>query len=72
MNAAETIRTALKGIMDEGEANACHIRKGYEASTGENGWHYTRFGGTATFIGGNLTEALEWIENLADERRHSF
>ena len=69
MDAKTRIRKALKQIMSEGEANACTIFRGYEASTGLSGWHYIRFGGTATFIGANLAEALEWIENLANERK---
>jgi len=52
------------------ERDAAGYFKGYEASTGMGGWHYIRFGGTATFIGDNLAEALEWIENLADERKY--
>jgi hypothetical protein len=69
VDAKTRIREALKQIMSEGEANACEVFKGYEASTNWSGWHYIRFGGTATFIGANLAEALKWIENLADERK---
>lgn len=70
MNAKETIRKALKNLMSDGEANACEIWKGYDMGTGMTGWHYKRFGQTATFIGSNLSDALEWIECLADERKH--
>lgn len=70
MNAKQTIQEALKTIMSDGEANACEIWKSFNNGTGLTGWHYRRFGQTATFIGSNLTEAIEWIEALADERKH--
>lgn len=71
MNAEQKIRKALNGIMSSGEANACRIWKGYDVGTGETGWHYQQFGRTATFIGDNVTEAVEWIEALAEERQYS-
>ena len=68
MNASEQIHQALKSIMSEGEANACRIWKGYDIGTGETGWHYQRFGQTATFIGDNLAEALATISDMTQER----
>ena len=67
--AKSKIREALKALMDDGEANACRVWKGYDMGTGLTGWHFTRFGQTATHIGRNLAEALEWIESEADQQR---
>lgn len=68
MNATQQIHEALKGIMPDNEANACNIWKGYDVGTGETGWHYQRFGQTATFIGANLDEALATIGDIAQEQ----
>jgi len=67
---ANKIRTALKSIMSEGEANACRISKGfeYDGSQQRNGWHFTRFNSTPTYLGKSVTEALETIEQIAEER----
>ena len=70
MIAESKIREALKALMDDGEANACRIWKGYDMGTGETGWHFAQFGQSATFIGDNLAEAIEWIESEADNRRN--
>ena len=70
MNAQERIRKALKSLMSDGEANACQVFKGYNMGTGKTGWHFARFGQSATFIGNNLVEALEWIEVEEDQRRN--
>ena len=68
MNASEQIHQALKSIMSDGEANACRIWKGYDMGTGESGWHYQRFGQTATFIGSNVAEALATIDDMTQEQ----
>lgn len=68
MNATERINQALKSIMPDSEANACRIWKGYDVGTGETGWHYQKFGQTATFVGANLNEALATIDDIAQER----
>ena len=70
MSAASRIRQALKGIMTEGEANACRISNGYEydGSQQRKGWHFTRFNSTPTFLGRNVSEALETIEQIKEER----
>lgn len=70
MSAKEKIRRALKAIMDDGEANACQVFRGYSMTTACTGWHFARFGQSATFIGDNVAEALEWIESEADNRRN--
>ena len=63
MKTQDQIRKALKSLMSDGEANACQIFRGYSMTTGETGWHFARFGQTATFIGNSLREALQWIED---------
>lgn len=68
MNAIEKIIEALKGIMSDGEANACRIWKGYDVGTGETGWHYQRFCQTAAFIGSNLAEALATLDDMTQEQ----
>ncbi len=70
MSAISKIRQGLKSIMTEGEANACRINKGYEydGSQQRNGWHFTKFNSTPTFLGRNVSEALETIEQIKDER----
>lgn len=71
MNAEQKIRKALTEIMSQGEANATRIWKGYDVGTGMSGWHYQQFGRNATFIGDNVTEAVEWIDALAEDRQYS-
>lgn len=68
MNATEKIIEALKGIMSDGEANACRVWKGYDVGTGETGWHYEKFGKTATFIGANVIEALATLDDMTQEQ----
>lgn len=68
MNAEQTIREALKGIMSEGEANACRIWKGYDVGTGLTGWHIAEFGHGANYYGKNLSDTLATIEDTATER----
>ena len=70
MSVASKIREALKSIMSEGDANACRIEKGYayDGSQERNGWHFTRFNSTPTFLGKNESEALETIEQIQEER----
>ena len=62
------VEQALRGIMSAGEANACRIWKGYDMGTGETGWHYQKFGQTATFIGASLSEALATLGDMAQEQ----
>ena len=68
MSYISTIRKALHRIMSPGEANACNIFKGYAMSTGESGYHYVPFNSTAVYLGKNLSQALETIDQIADER----
>lgn len=70
MTVASKIREALKGIMTEGEANACDIRKGshYNGRTYSNGWYYTPFGGRPITLGKNEAEAIETIEQIEEYR----
>lgn len=68
MKAQQQIKEALKKIMSEGEANACQVFKGYDVGTGLTGWHFIRFGSTATYLGDNLPDALETIDRIEEER----
>lgn len=67
MKAKEVIREALKKIMDEGEANACQIWKGY-GETNRNGWHIARFGKTPTYFGKSVEEVIDAIYDIYDGR----
>jgi hypothetical protein len=71
MTTISKIRKALKGIMSEGEANACRIEKAYlyDGSQQRNGWHFTRFGSTPTYLGNSANEAIETIEQIKEERK---
>ncbi len=70
MSAISKIRRALKSIMSDGEASACHIDNGYQydGSQQRKGWHFTKFNSTPTFLGHNVNEALETIEQIKEER----
>jgi len=70
MTGKEKIRKALSKIMDDGDANACAIRKGwdYNGANTEYGWFYTRFGENATYLGRNIPSALEEINLTAESR----
>lgn len=69
MSAKAEIKHALRNIMSEGEANACQVFKGYNASTLRTGWHYIRFGySQAVYIGKSLSEALDYIDTVSSER----
>ena len=68
MNAKETIRESLKKIMNDGDANACAIWKGYDNGTGRIGWHVVKFGETATYYGKSVEEVIEVIDDIYDSR----
>lgn len=69
MNAEQKIRQAMQKIMDEGDVNASQVRKGFSASTQENGWHYLPFNSSsAVYLGNSVAEALEAIDEIAAER----
>ena len=72
MNVTQKIKNALKSIMTEGEVNACTIEKShhYNGVTEQNGWHYTPFGECPITLGKNVTEALETIEQIREEREY--
>ena len=67
MNAAQKIRKAMLGIMEEGEVNASQVYKsnGYDGF----GWYFCKFGSTATYIGKSLTDTLQWLEEAAKIRQ---
>lgn len=68
----DQIREALKGLMSDGEANACVVFKGYDAGTGLYGWHYVPFGRGGIFLGDTIADALEAIGQIAEERAAQF
>ena len=68
----ETIRNLLKQFMSDGEANACRIWKGWDVGTQLSGWHYQRFGETATFMGSNISECEQFVDELLEARRQGL
>jgi len=70
MNARQRIQEALKGIMSEGEANACRIYKGsaYDGAVQRYGWYFERFNAQPTYLGNSLEDALAMIEQIGEAR----
>ena len=70
MNVQERIKEALNQIMDEGEANACRVYKcwDYDRAVQAYGWYYKLFNGQSMYLGKNVNEALETIEDIASSR----
>ena len=65
MNARQAVITELKRAYDEGRVNAMSIRKGYDASTGQNGWHWQDFGRSEVhFMGKSVSEVREYIDEV--------
>lgn len=68
MNAAQKIAKMFKSIYPDGEVNAAQIWKAYDVGTGQNGWHYRPFGETAQYVGRNLNEVQEYVEDIEASR----
>ena len=70
MNAKGKIQKTLRSIMSDGEANACHVYKGfdYDGVRQASGWFYRPFNGTPVYLGKNESEALDTIEAIASSR----
>ena len=71
MKAQDKIREALKTFfMDDGDANACQIYKGtdYDGAIQAYGWWYRPFNAQPVHLGKSISEALETIEAIADEK----
>lgn len=68
MTGAEKIRRALvrSGLCNKDQASATDIRKGYQVSTREYGWHVTPFGRTAIYYGATIGYALDRVVMLAE------
>jgi excisionase family DNA binding protein len=66
MTAKSRIQDALKTIMDEGDANACDVYRGYDydGSIEAMGWWYRPFNRQAVYLGKSLGEALSTIEDI--------
>ena len=73
MNAREQIETLLKIIYDPADVNAMQIWKGYDAGTGENGWHYKNFGRSdAQYLGKSVAEVREYIDEASATFRAQY
>ncbi len=73
MNAKQQIANLLKTIYDEGEVNAMQIWKGYDAATGQNGWHYKNFGRSdAQYMGKSVAEVKEFVAEAAATYRAQY
>lgn len=72
MSAKSVIREALGKVYGKPEATAMNIFKGYDVGTGRDGWHFVPFGRTATHLGKSQAEALEMIEQIAEEKREQI
>lgn len=63
--ATETVKALLKTIYEDADVNAMQIWKGYDVSTGRNGWHYKEFGRSeAHYLGKSVEEAREYVEDV--------
>jgi len=73
MKAREQIVTMLKTIYDAGDVNAMQIWKGYDAMTGQTGWHYKWFGRSdAQYIGKSVGEVREFVDEAAATFRAQY
>jgi hypothetical protein len=68
MNAGQKVVKMLKEVYEDGEVNAAQVRKGYDVGTGRSGWHYQPFGETAQYMGKNLAEVQEYVEDIEASR----
>jgi hypothetical protein len=71
MTAARKIQEALEQIMSGAEARACRVYKGYayDGAYAGNGWWFEPFGQNPRYLGANLAEALETINQIVAERQ---
>ena len=68
-SAEKQIRNAMLAFMDAGDVYAAQVFKGWALdATYAYGWHYIKFGRTATYMGDNLAEALQWCKDNAELR----
>lgn len=73
MNAKQQITDLLKTIYDEGEVNAMTIWKGYDAMTGQTGWHYKWFDRSdAQYMGKSVAEVREFVDEAAATFRAQY
>jgi hypothetical protein len=68
MNAAQKICELLKEVYEDGEVNAAQVWKGYDNGNGRAGWHYQPFGQNAQYMGKNLAEVQEYVEDVSASR----
>lgn len=73
MNAKQQVAELLKTIYDAGDVNAMTIWKGYDAMTGQTGWHYKSFGRSdAQYIGKSVAEVKEYVDEAAATFRAQY
>lgn len=71
MNAGQKVVKMLKEVYPEGDVNAAQIWKGYDVGTGRSGWHYRPFGETAQYVGRDLNEVQEYVEDIEASRQQA-
>lgn len=70
MNARQQVVSEMKRAYNEGRVNAMNIRKGYDVSTGENGWHWQDFGRSEVhYMGKSVAEVKEYIDEVINCRQ---
>jgi hypothetical protein len=73
MNAKQQVAELLKTIYDSGDVNAMTIWKGYDAMTGQTGWHYKNFGRSdAQYMGKSVAEVREFVNEAAATYREQY
>jgi hypothetical protein len=68
MNAGQKVVKMLKEVYEDGEVNAAQVWKGYDNGTGREGWHYQGFNENAQYLGKNLAEVQEYVEDVSASR----
>jgi len=65
-----TIKNMLKEVYEDGDVNAMTIFKGFAVDTGENGWHYKKFGRSDHhFMGKSIAEARKYVDQVKEYRQ---
>ena len=65
-----TIKNMRKEVYEDGDVNAMTIFKGFAVDTGENGWHYKKFGRSDHhFMGKSIAEARKYVDQVKEYRQ---
>lgn len=71
--AKQQVIDLLKTIYEDGEVNAMTVWKGYDAMTGQTGWHYRWFGRSdAQYMGNSVAEVKEYVDEAAATFRANY